>query len=145
MNKTMNKNNDNLFVFLFLILGIIFLPLSVPTTIIINAQPHSDSISGGTTSSSIEREENNTKDPKIKDNIDKQQMGICVVGAGGPCNGDSNFDGRDDRTGQCILSNGCGSSSSSSSNRTVQNKSTNTTSANSTSDSPIMVDGLMLK
>jgi hypothetical protein len=144
MNKTMNKNNDTLFVFLFLIMGIIFLSLSVPTTIMINAQPPSDSISGGTTSSSIEREENNTKDPKVKNNIDKQQMGICVVGAGGPCNGDSNFDGRDEMTGQCILSNGCGSSSNSS-NRAVQNKSTNTTSANSTSNSPIMVDGLMLK
>ena len=110
----------------------------------INAQPPSDSISGGTTSSSIEREENNIKDPKVKNNIDKQQMGICVVGAGGPCNGDSNFDGRDEMTGQCILSNGCGSSSDSS-NRAVQNKSTNTTSANSTSNSLIMVDGLMLK
>jgi hypothetical protein len=121
----MNKNNDTLFVFFFLILGISFLSLSLPTTIMINAQPSSDSISGGTSSST-------------------QQMGICVVGAAGPCNGDSNFDGRDDRTGQCILSNGCGGSSNSS-NRTVQNKSTNTTSTNSSSNSPIMVDGLMLK
>jgi hypothetical protein len=129
-------------VFLFLILGISFLSLSVPTTIMINAQLSSDSISGGTTSSSTEREGNNTKDTKVKDNTDKQQMGICVVGAGGPCNGDSNFDGRDDRTGQCILSNGCGSSS----NGIVQDKSPNTTSiTNSTSNSSIMVDGLMLK
>jgi hypothetical protein len=141
MNKTVNKNMI-LSVFLFLILGISFLSLSVPTTIMINAQLSSDSISGGTTSSSTEREENNTKDTKVKDNTDKQQMGICVVGTGGPCNGDSNFDGRDDRTGQCILSNGCGSSS----NRIVQDKSPNTTSTtNSTSNSPIMVDGLMLK
>ena len=110
----------------------------------INAQQSSDSISGGTTSSRTEREENNTKDPKVKDNTDKQ-MGICVVGAGGPCNGDSNFDGRNDRTGQCILSNGCGNSSNSS-NRTPQDKSPNTTStANSKSNSSIMVDGLMLK
>ena len=143
MNKTMNKNNDTLFIFFFLILGISFLSLSLPTTIMINAQPSSDSISGGT-SSSTQREENNAKDSKIKDNTDKQQMGICVVGAAGPCNGDSNFDGRDDRTGQCILSNGCGGSSNSS-NRTVQNKSTNTTSTNSSSNSSIMVDGLMLK
>src|SRR5919199_5848448 len=114
-------------VFLFLILGISFLSLSVPTTIMINAQPSSDSISGGTTSSSTEREENNTKDTKVKDNTDKQQMGICVVGTGGPCNGDSNFDGRDDRTGQCILSNGCGSSS--------KNKNANTTSTNSSQNS----------
>src|ERR687885_1660367 len=131
-------------VFLFLILGISFLSLSLHTTIMINAQQSSDSISGGTTSSRTEREENNTKDPKVKDITDKQ-MGICVVGAGGPCNGDSNFDGRNDRTGQCILSNGCGNSSNSS-NRTPQDKSPNTTStANSKSNSSIMVDGLMLK
>ena len=143
MNKTVKKNNDTLRIFI-LILAISFLPLSVHTTIMINAQQSSDSISGGTTSSSTEIEENNTKDPKVKDNTDKQQMGICVVGTGGPCNGDSNFDGRNDRTGQCILSNGCGSSNSS--NRTVQGKSPNTTSTtNSKSNSPIMVDGLMLK
>ena len=142
MNKTVKKNNDTLRIFI-LILAISFLSLSVHT-IMINAQQSSDSISGGTTSSSTEREENNTKDTKVKDNTDKQQMGICVVGTGGPCNGDSNFDGRDDRTGQCILSNGCGSSNSS--NRTVQGKSPNTTSTtNSKWNSPIMVDGLMLK
>jgi hypothetical protein len=135
----------SIFLFLFLILGISFLSLSLHTTIMINAQQSSDSISGGTTSSRTEREENNTKDPKVKDNTDKQQMGICVVGAGGPCNGDSNFDGKNDRTGQCILSNGCGNSSNSS-NRTPQDKSPNTTStANSKSNSSIMVDGLMLK
>ena len=82
----------SIFLFLFLILGISFLSLSLHTTIMINAQQSSDSISGGTTSSRTEREENNTKDPKVKDNTDKQQMGICVVGAGGPCNGDTNWD-----------------------------------------------------
>jgi hypothetical protein len=35
-------------------------------------------------------------------------MGICVVGVESPCNGDNGFDGRDDTSGQCILSNGCG-------------------------------------
>jgi hypothetical protein len=36
-----------------------------------------------------------------------KQMGICVVGAGGPCNGDSNWDGTHDMNGQCVLLNGC--------------------------------------
>src|SRR5919197_66595 len=143
MSKRMNRNNNSIFVFLFLILGISFLSLSVSTTIMINAQSSSDSTSGSIGSSS-KREGNNAIDPKAKENTDKQ-MGICVVGAGGPCNGDSNFDGRNDRTGQCILSNGCGNSSNSS-NRTVQDKSPNTTSTtNSKSNSSIMVDGLMLK
>lgn len=35
-------------------------------------------------------------------------MGISVVGAGGPCNADSNWDGTHDVTGQCVLINGCG-------------------------------------
>ena len=35
------------------------------------------------------------------------QMGICVVGAGGPCNADSNWDGIHDVTGKCVLLNGC--------------------------------------
>src|SRR5919197_4081300 len=105
MSKRMNRNNNSIFVFLFLILGISFLSLSVSTTIMINAQSSSDSTSGRIGSSS-KREGNNAIDPKAKENTDKQ-MGICVVGAGGPCNGDSNFDGRDDRTGNCILSNGC--------------------------------------
>ena len=36
------------------------------------------------------------------------KMGICVVGAGGPCNGNSNWDGTHDVTGKCVLLNGCG-------------------------------------
>jgi hypothetical protein len=48
--------------------------LSVPTIIMmINAQVSSSG-------------DNNRGDS----GTDKQQMGICVVGAGGPCNGDSN-------------------------------------------------------
>jgi hypothetical protein len=35
------------------------------------------------------------------------QMGICVVGAGGPCNADSNWDGIHDVSGKCVLLNGC--------------------------------------
>jgi hypothetical protein len=139
MSKRMNKNNNSMFVFLFLILGISFLSLSVSTTIMINAQSSPDSTSGRIGSSS-KREGNNAIDPKAKENTDKQ-MGICVVGAGGPCNGDSNFDGRDDRTGQCILSNGCGGDNSSI--KAIQNKTANMTSSNSSSNSPI-IDGVIL-
>ena len=61
-----------------------------------NAQVSSGPTSGGGVSSSSggsgtgdsEREGNNGKDQKQKDNTDKQ-MGICLVGAGGPCNGNS--------------------------------------------------------
>jgi hypothetical protein len=79
----------------------------------INVQASSASASGGISSNGSRgsgisnRDRNNGKDQKQKYNIDTQ-TGICLVGAGGPCNGDSNFDGRDNRTGQCILSNGCG-------------------------------------
>jgi hypothetical protein len=36
--------------------------------------------------------------------------GICVPGVGGPCNGDNDNDGFDDRTGMCVLANGCDNS-----------------------------------
>jgi hypothetical protein len=96
------------------------------------------SISGGGGNAESEKQVNNSKE---KESTDKQQMGICIVGAGGPCNGDSNFDGRDDRTGQCILSNGCSDGNS----KNSQNKNANTTSTNSSpnSTSPI-IDGIML-
>ena len=115
--------------FLFSVIGLSLLSLSMSATMT-NAQTSSN-FTLGTNSTGNE--------------TGVKQMGICVVGAGGPCNGDSNFDGKNDRTGQCILSNGCGNSSNSS-NRTPQDKSPNTTStANSKSNSSIMVDGLMLK
>jgi hypothetical protein len=120
MSKRMNKNNI-IFMFLFLIIGIIIV-LSIPiSTIMTNAQSSSGSTSGGSSSGGsnsggskregndgkFKDDSNNSKDQEQKDNTDKQ-MGICFVGAGGPCNGDSNWDGRDDRTAQCILSGGCG-------------------------------------
>ena len=97
-----------------------------------NAQTSSGSTSGSISSSGgggnaeSEKQVNNSKE-----STDKQQMGICIVGAGGPCNGDSNFDSRDDRTGQCILSNGCSDGNS----KNSQNKNANTTSTNSSPNS----------
>jgi hypothetical protein len=49
------------------------------------------------------------------------QMGICLVGAGGPCNGDRNWDGTHDVNGKCVLLNGCGNDNGNSNN----NKTTN--------------------
>ena len=61
------KNNNAMFMFLFLIIGISLLSLPV-WTIMINAKTSSDGFSGtgGT------------------------QMGVCVVGVRSPCNGPSN-------------------------------------------------------
>jgi hypothetical protein len=67
----------------------------------INAQAISDR-----NSSTLGYNNNSSKDQNQKDNTAKQ-MGICVVGAGGPCNGDSNWDGTHDVKGQCVLLNGC--------------------------------------
>jgi anionic cell wall polymer biosynthesis LytR-Cps2A-Psr (LCP) family protein len=98
MSKRINKNNI-IFMFLFLVIAIIIV-LSIPmSTIVTNAQSSSGSTAGGSNS-------NNSKDQEQKDNTDKQ-IGMCLVGVGGPCNGDSNWDGRDDRTGQCVVSGGC--------------------------------------
>ena len=152
--------------FLFFLLAISLLSLSV-STIIIRAQASFGSPSDGTGRS--EKEGNNGKDPKQKDNTDKQ-MGICVVGAGGPCNGDSNFDGRDDRTGNCILSNGCsGNGSTGSTSRhesatsastsvlgennnsrnqnlnSISNNSSSIANSNPNSTSHTLIDGLILK
>ena len=116
----MNKNNI-IFMFLFLIIGIIIVLSTPVSTIMTNAQSSSGSTSGGSSSGGsnsggIEKggndgkfkgDNNNNKDQEQKDNTDKQ-IGMCLAGAGGPCNDDSNWDGRDDRTGQCILSGGCG-------------------------------------
>jgi hypothetical protein len=67
------RHNNNKSVLLFLVITTALLPttLSVPTIIMINAQGSSG--------------DNN----KGSSGTDKQQMGICVVGAGGPCNGDN--------------------------------------------------------
>ena len=83
--------------FLFVIIGITL--LSSSTTILINAQAYSSTSAGSITNVS----NNNTIGT-----TGAKQMGICVVGAGGPCNADSNWDGTHDVTGQCVLINGCG-------------------------------------
>jgi ATP/ADP translocase len=71
----MNKGNNNaMFVFLFSVIGLSLLSLSASATMA-NAQAPSNTTSG-TNSTSNE--------------TGVKQMGICQVGAGGPCNGDSN-------------------------------------------------------
>ena len=70
--KAMNKGNSNkVLLFLFLIIGLCAFSLYL-STIMVNAQlsPNSTSNSNSTT--------NETR---------VTHMGICVVGAGGPCNG----------------------------------------------------------
>jgi hypothetical protein len=51
-----------------------------------------------------------------------REMGICVVGTGGPCNGDSNWDSTHDKTGQCVLLNGCGNNNNKNVNNNVNGK-----------------------
>ena len=94
-----NNHHKNIIIcmFLFLIIGITL--LSSSTTIMINAQAYSSTAAGSITNIS----NNNTSGT-----TGAKQMGICVVGAGGPCNADSNWDGTHDVTGQCVLLNGCG-------------------------------------
>jgi hypothetical protein len=94
--KAMNKDNNNtIFIYLLSlsVIGLSLFSLSVSMIITTNAQSSSDSTTYGGSSSG--------------NRSDATQMGICIIGGGGPCNGDSNFDGRHDMTRQCILSNGC--------------------------------------
>jgi hypothetical protein len=72
--------------FIFLIIGISLLSFSV-LTIMINAQTSSGSTTSGSSSGASGSKSNTAT-----------QMGICVVGAGGPCNGDSDFSGIDHNT-----------------------------------------------
>jgi hypothetical protein len=65
------NNNNAMFMFLLSVIGLSLLSLSVPT-IMTNAQAPSGSTSGNNSTS---------------DETHATQMGICVVGAGGPCNG----------------------------------------------------------
>jgi hypothetical protein len=93
LEKSVNKSNNNvLLVFLFSIIGLGIISLTISATMA-NAQTSSNSMSGGNRAS---------KETNVK------QMGICLVGEGGPCNGDSNWDGTHDVTGKCVLLNGCG-------------------------------------
>jgi hypothetical protein len=95
-----NNHHKNIIVFMssFLIIGVTLLLSS--TTIMINAQAYSPTAGSITNISN-----NNTSGTGT---TGAKQMGICVVGAGGPCNADSNWDGTHDVTGQCVLLNGCG-------------------------------------
>lgn len=92
MEKSLNKCNNVLLVLLFSIIGVGIISLIISATMA-NAQTSSNSMSGGNRAS----KETNAK-----------QMGICLVGEGGPCNGDSNWDGTHDVNGKCVLLNGCG-------------------------------------
>ena len=70
--KAMNKaNNNKIFICLFLIIGLCTFSLYL-STITVNAQPSSNSTSSSN---------NTTNETRVT------HMGICVVGAGGPCNG----------------------------------------------------------
>jgi hypothetical protein len=70
--KGMNKGNSNkVFVFLFFIIGLCVFSLYL-STITVNAQLASNSTSSSNST---------TNETRVT------RMGICVVGAGGPCNG----------------------------------------------------------
>lgn len=90
--RSVNKSNNNALLFLLSIIGLGIIPLTISATMA-NAQ---------TSSSNSTPSGNSVK-----------QMGICLVGTGGPCNGDSNWDGSHDVTGKCVLLNGCGNDNSS--------------------------------
>lgn len=71
--KVMNKAyNNKIFVCLFFIIGLCAFSLYL-STILANAQPSSNSTSDSNNST--------TNETRVT------RMGICVVGAGGPCNG----------------------------------------------------------
>ena len=79
--KLMNRGNNItrvVFTFLFSAISLSLLSLSV-SAIIVNAQAH---YAGSTPSSDSSSRGSDTH---------VAEMGICVVGAGGPCNGDSNL------------------------------------------------------
>ena len=85
--------------FLFSIIGLGIVSLTISATMV-SAQTSNSTPSGNRASN-----ETNVK-----------QMGICLVGAGGPCNGDSNWNGSHDVTGKCVLLNGCGNNNKSTNN-----------------------------
>ena len=70
-----NHHNKSMLVFLFSVIALGLVSLSLLATIA-NAQTSSNSTSGANSTTSNE--------------TGVKQMGICVVGGGGPCNGDSN-------------------------------------------------------
>ena len=76
----------------------------------VNAQTSSNSTSGTDSTSN----KNGAK-----------EMGICVVGEDGPCNGDSNWDGTHDVTGKCVILNGCSNNHNGNSNSINKNMNNN--------------------
>jgi hypothetical protein len=104
------NSNDAMAMFLFSVIGLSLLSLSVRDTMV-NAQTSSSSPTSGTDSTS---NKNGVK-----------EMGICVVGQGGPCNSDSNWDGTHDVTGKCVLLNGCGNNYNGNSNSFNKNMNNN--------------------
>lgn len=78
-------NHKSMFMFLFLVIeiGLVSLPIS---TIMINAQAHPSSTSGGNHTGNTTGTVNGTTTSN-----ETRQMGICVVGVRSPCNGNSNF------------------------------------------------------
>ena len=113
------------------------------STITASAQTSSNSTknSGSMINADAEKQINKSKDQNGKDSNEKQQIEICKLGAGGPCNGDSNWDGRDDRTGKWVLSKGCATGGN---NNVTQNKAAHMTS-NSSLNSSVFVDGSMAR
>src|SRR6187200_1677350 len=97
-----NSNNNAMVMFLFSVIGLGLLSLSALDTMA-NAQTSSNSNLGTSNKNGA------------------KEMGICVVGQGGPCNGDSNWDGTHDVTGKCVLINGCGNNYNGNSNSINKN------------------------
>ncbi len=58
---------------------------------------------------------------RVNKETNVKQMGICLVGEGGPCNGDSNWDGSHDVTGKCVLLNGCSNNGDGNNNKSTNN------------------------
>jgi hypothetical protein len=106
--RSATGSHNSMFMFLFLVIGIDLLSSSllVPTIEITNAQAYSSS-GNGTSGTGV------------------REMGICVVGTGGPCNGDSNWDSTHDKTGQCVLLNGCGNNDNGNGNNNNKNVNNN--------------------
>jgi hypothetical protein len=103
IKKPLNTSNSNnaMAMFLFSVIELGLLSLSVLVTMA-NAQTSSSSSTSGTDSTG---NKNGVK-----------EMGICVAGQGGPCNGDSNWDDTHDVTGKCVLLNGCSNNHNGNSN-----------------------------
>jgi hypothetical protein len=83
---TQSGNHKSMFIFLLLAIeiGLLF---SLPIwTIMINAQSHPSSTSGGNHTGNTTGTGNGTTTSN-----ETHQMGICVVGVRSPCNGNSNF------------------------------------------------------